>query len=111
MKILNLLSKSFTCPPIILKFFRAEISMVTEISTDFDLLGIVEFQIYRLILPILQANLGTKLEKNNFQNVYIDIILQYLYEKFSNTTHNQTRFPNLCLVHHPFLRTNPRWIV
>ena len=45
------------------EIFREKISMVTEISTDLDLLGIIEFQIHRLILPILQVNLGKKLEK------------------------------------------------
>ena len=59
----NTVSKSFNCPPIILKFFRSEISMVIEISIDFNLLGIVEFQIYHFILPILQANLGKKMAK------------------------------------------------
>ena len=63
MKILNMVSKNFTCPPIILKIFRSEISMVVEISTDFALLSIVEFQIYSFILPILQANLGKKMAK------------------------------------------------
>ena len=63
MKILNMVSKNFTCPPIILKMFRPEISMVVEISTDFDLLSIIEFQIYSFILPILQANLGKILAK------------------------------------------------
>ena len=63
MKILNMISKSFTCAPIILKIFWSEISMVVEISTDFDLLSIIEFQIYSFILPILQANLGKILAK------------------------------------------------
>ena len=63
MKILNMVSKNFTCPPIILKIFRPEISMVVKISTDFDLLSIIEFQIYSFILPILQANLGKILAK------------------------------------------------
>ena len=58
MKILNMVSKSFTCPPVTLKFLWSEISMVVEISTDCDLLSIIEFQIYNFILPILQANLG-----------------------------------------------------
>ena len=53
MRILNMVSKSFTCPPIILKIFRSEISMVVEFSTDFDLLSIVEFQMYSFVLPIL----------------------------------------------------------
>ena len=70
MKILNMVSKNFTCPPIILKIFRPEISMVVEISTDFDLLTIVEFQIYSFILPILQANLGKILAKM-LSNCYI----------------------------------------
>ena len=59
----NTVSKSFNRPPIILKFSRSEISMVIEISIDFNLLGIVEFQIYHFILPILQANLGKKMAK------------------------------------------------
>ena len=70
MKILNMVSKNFTCPPIILKIFRPEISMVVEISTDFDLLSIIEFQIYSFILPILQANLGKLLAKM-LSNCYI----------------------------------------
>ena len=70
MKILNMVLKSLTCPPIILKIFRSEISMVVEISTDFDLLSIVEFQIYSFILPILQANLGKILAKM-LSNCYI----------------------------------------
>ena len=45
MKILNMVSKSFTCPPVTLKFLWSEISMVVEISTDCDLLSIIEFQI------------------------------------------------------------------
>ena len=63
MKILNMVLKSFTCPPIILKIFRPEISMAVEIFTDLDLLSIIEFQIYSFILPILQANLGKVLAK------------------------------------------------
>ena len=63
MKIPNIVSKTFTSPPIILKIFRPEISMVVEISTDLDLLSIIEFQIYSFILPILQANLGKILAK------------------------------------------------
>ena len=70
MKILNMVSKNFTCPPIILKIFRPEISMVVEISTDFDLLTIIEFQIYSFILLILQANLGKILAKM-LSNCYI----------------------------------------
>ena len=63
MKIPNIVSKTFTSPPIILKIFRSEISLMVEISTDFDLLGIIEFQIYGSILPIFQANLGKILAK------------------------------------------------
>ena len=63
MKIPNIVSKTFTSPPIILKIFRPEISAMVEISTDFDLLGIIEFQIYGSILPIFQANLGKILVK------------------------------------------------
>ena len=59
----NTLSKSFNRPPIILKFSGSEIFMVIEISIGFDLLGIVEFQIYHFILPILQAHLGKKMAK------------------------------------------------
>ena len=70
MKIPNIVSKSFTCPPMILKFFRPEISIVVEIFIDFDLLSIVEFQIYSFILPILQANLGKILAKM-LSNCYI----------------------------------------
>ena len=70
MKILNIVSKTLTSPPIILKIFQPEISVVVEISTDFDLLTIVEFQIYSFILPILQANLGKILAKM-LSNCYI----------------------------------------
>ena len=63
MKILNMVSKNFTCPPIILKIFRPEIFVMVEISNDFNLLGIIEFQIYGFILPILQVNLGKILAK------------------------------------------------
>ena len=45
------------------EIFWSEISMVVEISTDCDLLSIIEYQIYNFILPILQANLG----KNTFK--------------------------------------------
>ena len=67
MKILNIVSKTLTSPPIILKIFQPEISVVVEISTDFDLLTIVEFQIYSFILPILQGNLGKNFGKNVFK--------------------------------------------
>ena len=63
MKIPNIVSKTFTSPPITLKIFRQEMFGIVEISTDLDLLGIVEYQIYGLILPILQANLGKILAK------------------------------------------------
>ena len=63
MKILNIVSKTLTSPPIILKIFRTENSVVVEIITDFDLLTIVEFQIYSFILRILHANLGKILAK------------------------------------------------
>jgi len=48
--------------------------MVIEISIDFDLLGIVEFQIYHFILPILQANLGKKMAKILSRRVICRII-------------------------------------
>ena len=70
MKILNMVSKSFTCPLITLKLFWSEISKVVEISTDFDVLSIIEFQIYSFISPILQANLGKILAKM-LSNCYI----------------------------------------
>ena len=60
MKTPNIVLKSFSYAAIILKFFRSEISMMTEISINFNSLGIVEFQIYHFILPILQANIGKK---------------------------------------------------
>ena len=74
MKILNIVSKSLTSPPIILKIFQPEISVVVEISTDFDLLTIVEFQIYSFILPILQANLGKILAK-----IFSDCVISRKY--------------------------------
>ena len=108
----NTISKSFNRAPIILKFFRSEISMVMEISIDFNLLGIVEFQIYHFILPILQANLGKKNGKNpfktcNIQKLNVSQKVLKLDGKFSTFTHNPTRFLNPCLVHHRFHRTNP----
>ena len=63
MKIPNIVSKTFTSPPIILKIFWPEIFVMVEIFNDFDLLGIIEFQIYGFILPILQVNLGKILAK------------------------------------------------
>ena len=48
MKIPNIVSKSFTCPPMILKFFRPEISIVVEISIDFDLLSMRQQGIHAL---------------------------------------------------------------
>ena len=45
------------------EIFGSEIYTMVEISTDFDLLSIVEFQIYRFILRILQTNLGKILAK------------------------------------------------
>ena len=82
MKILNMVSKNFTCPPIILKNFRPEISMVVEISTDFDLLSIIEFQIYSFILPILQANLGKILAKMFSNCTYRNYIQFLVFQKF-----------------------------
>ena len=75
MKISNIVSKTFTSPPIILKIFRPEISVMVEISTDFDLLGIIEFQIYGFILLILQENLG----KNIFQLYTLKTHQTYLF--------------------------------
>ena len=77
MQILNFVSKTLTSPPIILKIFEPEISVVVEISTDFDLLTIVEFQIYSFILPILQAKCWQKC----FQTVHIEIIFNFLFFK------------------------------
>ena len=116
MKILNMVSKNFTCPPITLKIFRPEISMVVEISTDFDLLSIIEFQIYSFILPILQANLGKILAKM-LSNCYISKLNTiYLFLKSFERKKFLIRltiklFPNQCLVHHRSLRTNPGWIL
>ena len=84
MKILYWVSKSFTCPPIILKFFRPEIFISTEIYTDFDLLGIVEFQIYSFILFILKANLG----KNALKFCNMRKLRSNPDFKWSNVVHN-----------------------
>ena len=82
-KILNIVSKTLTSPPIILKIFRPEISVVVEISTDFDLQTIVEFQIYSFILPILQANLGKILAKmlSNCMLCHIQKLSNFLFFK------------------------------
>ena len=82
MKILNIVSNSLTSPPIILKIFQPEISVVVEISTDFDLLTIVEFQIYSFILPILQANLGKILAKMFSNCTYRNYIQFLVFQKF-----------------------------
>ena len=70
MKILNIVSKTLTSLLITLKIFWSEISVVVKIFTDFDLLTIVEFQIYSFILPILQANLGKILAKIHLNCTY-----------------------------------------
>ena len=82
MKILNIVSKSLTSPPITLKIFRPEISVIVEISTDFDLLTIVEFQIYSFILLILQANLGKILPKMFSNCTYRNYIQFLVFQKF-----------------------------
>ena len=82
MKILNIVSKTLTSPPIILKIFQLEISVVVEISTDFDLLTIVEFQIYSFILPILQANIGKILAKMFSNCTYRNYIKFLVFQKF-----------------------------
>ena len=50
---------------------------MVEISTEFDLLSIIEFQIYDFILPILQANFGKILaiELSNYCVMYENHIL------------------------------------
>ena len=63
MKILNIFSDSPTHIPTIPKIFWTEISAMTEISTEFDPHTIIEFQIYSLVLPILQAILGKNVAK------------------------------------------------
>ena len=82
MKILNIVSKTLTSPPITLKIFRPEISVMVEISTDFDLLTIVEFQIYSFILPILQANLGKILAKMLSNYTYRNYTIFFVFQKF-----------------------------
>ena len=63
MKIPMIVSKTFTSPPIILKIFRPEISVMVGISNDFDLLGIIEIQIYGFMLPIHAS--GQKVPNEN----------------------------------------------
>ena len=63
MKILNILSNSPTHIPTMTEILWAEISAATEISTQFDPHIIIEFQIYSLVLPILQAILGNNVAK------------------------------------------------
>ena len=78
MNIPRKVSKSFTCPPMILKFFRAEISIVVEISIDFDLLSIVEIQIYTFVLPIIQTNLGKHFGKNGSETCNLQKLLSMM---------------------------------
>ena len=82
MKISNIVSKTLTSPPIILKIFQPEIFVVVEISTDFYILTIVEFQIYSFILPILQANLGEILAKMFSNCTYRNYIQFLVFQKF-----------------------------
>ena len=63
MKYLNIISNSPTHFPNITEISVAEISVATEISNQFDLHTIIEFQIYSLVLPILQAILGKNVAK------------------------------------------------
>ena len=78
MKIPNIVSKSFLCPPMILKFFRVEISIVAKISIDFDLLSIVEIQIYTFVLPIIQTNLGKHFGKNGSETCNLQKLLSMM---------------------------------
>ena len=57
MKILKPVSKSPIDVPMIPKLL-AEISTIIEISVDFDLSSIIEYQIYNSIFPILQSIFG-----------------------------------------------------
>ena len=61
--------------------FWTEISMAVEISTDCDLLSIIEFQIYSFILPILQANLGKMLAKILWNCYILKLNTIYLFLK------------------------------
>ena len=63
MKILNIVSNSPTHIPTITEILWAEISATTEIFTQFDPPTIIEFQIYSLVLPILQVILGKNVAK------------------------------------------------
>ena len=79
----------------ILKIFRTEIFVVVEISTDFDLLTIVEFQIYSFILPTLQANLGEILAKM-FSNCTYRNYNQFLaFQKICDESLFSIRFHNV----------------
>ena len=55
MKIVKPHPKSPTNPPKIHKIFRAEISTVIEISTDFESRTIIEYQIFCVISPIYET--------------------------------------------------------
>ena len=58
MKILKPDSESPNDPPKPPKTILAEISIIIEISVNFDFSLIIEYQIYSLIFPILQTIFG-----------------------------------------------------
>ena len=66
MIIRNMVSKSFNYVPYFHKKFWPEISTIIEISIDFDSHTIIEYQIFHVILPILQDNLAKILETHEY---------------------------------------------
>ena len=69
MIIRNMVSKSFKYVPYIHKTFWSKISIIIEISIDFDSHTIIEYQIFHVILPILQDNLAKILENVDFAHL------------------------------------------
>ena len=80
----NLITRSQTPTNgmIFLKKVWTEISVIAEISTHLDSHHIIEYQIYRLVFCILQANLGQIMSK--FSQTYVDVC------HFTNSTDSLT---------------------
>ncbi len=77
MIIRNMVSKSFNYVPYFHKKFWPEISTIIEISIDFDSHTIIEYQIFHVILPILQDNLAKILENVDYVTIIENIPLNY----------------------------------
>ena len=60
------------------EIFRPKISIMVEISIDFDLLSIVEIQIYTFVLPIIQTNLGKHFGKNGSETCNLQKLLSMM---------------------------------